>query len=95
MSKPKVDLTLLKKLVGELETHLQTAGGIQDSGGDIHEYIVEMSRAAGLAAGVMSEAGMLIGDIHSMIKALSSPQPKNLDFLEKILGGIKGSGNAN
>lgn len=92
MATGKVDLTLLKKLIGELENHLNTAGGIQDSEGDIQEYIVEMSRAAGLAAGVMSEASLVIGDIHGAVRALSAPAPKNTDFLEKILGGLTGGG---
>lgn len=91
MASGKVDLTLLKKLIGELENHLNTAGGIQDAEGDIQEYIVEMSRAAGLAAGVMSEAGLVIGDIQQAIRVLSTP-PKNTDFLEKILGGLTGGG---
>jgi len=100
MSQPsnKIDLTLLKKLLGELENHLNTAGGIQDAEGDIHEYIIEMSRAAGLAAGVMSEAGMIIGDIHHSVKALSVGSPSKTDFLEKLLGGLsglKGGGSTN
>jgi hypothetical protein len=95
----KVDLTLLKKLVGELESHLNTAGGIQEAEGDIHEYIIEMSRAAGVAAGVMAEAGLVIGDIHHSVRALSvTPGKSDKDFLEKLLGGLtglKGPGNTN
>lgn len=98
MGKPnRVDLELLKKLVGELESHLNTAGGIQDAEGDIHEYVIEMSRAAGMAAGVMSEAAMIISDCHQMVKALQTPSPKS-DLIEKLLGslgGLKGPGNAN
>jgi hypothetical protein len=93
MSKPnKVDLTLLKKLVGELEASLTTADGIKTAEGDITEYIVELSKAAGLTAGVMQEAGMLIGDIQNQVMQVQNPTPSKSDFLEKLLGGIKGGG---
>jgi hypothetical protein len=88
----KVDLTLLKKLVGELESSLTTADGIKTAEGDVTEYIVELSKAAGLTAGVMQEAGMLIGDIQSQVMQVQSPGPAKSDFLEKLLGGIKGGG---
>lgn len=59
----KVNLDLLKKLVGELESSLNTAEGVKS---DHNEYVVELSKAAGLAAGVMQEASFLVLDIHSM-----------------------------
>lgn len=88
----KIDLTLLKKLVGELENSLTTADGIRSAEGDITEFVVELAKAAGLAAGVMQEAGMLIGDIQSQVMAVQSPSPTKSDFLEKLLGGLKGGG---
>lgn len=89
-----IDLKLLKKLVGELEASLQVAESIKTSVDvDTAEYIVEMSKAAGLCAGVMSEAGMLIGDLQQATVAVQnvSGAPKS-DFLDKILGPLKGGG---
>ena len=89
-----VDLKLLKKLVGELEASLQVAESIKTSVDvDTAEYIVEMSKAAGLCAGVMSEAGMLIGDLQQATIAVQNggAAPKT-DFLNKILGPLKGGG---
>jgi len=91
----KVDLTLLKKLVGELESSLGTAEGIkadkQDTS-DLHDYVIEMSKCAGLAAGIMTEATMLIGDIGAVVRQSQGPSPSDKDPLSKILGAIKGNG---
>jgi hypothetical protein len=86
----KVDLKLLKKLVGELESSLATADGLKD-GSDASEYVVEMSKCAGLASGVMSESVALIGDIQVLIQKASGLSPKE-DPLSKILGIVKGGG---
>lgn len=89
----KIDLTLLKKLVGELESSLGTADGIKAVEGDITEYIVEMAKAAGLCAGVMQEAAMLVADVQSNVMAVQSPSPnKSSDIFEKLLGSLKGPG---
>ena len=96
MTKEKaIDLTLLKKLVGELEVSIQAAEGIKTSIElDKTEYIVEMSKAAGLCAGVMQEAGMLISDLQSATIAVQSGgTPAKTDFLDKILGPLKGGGS--
>jgi len=88
-----IDLTLLKRLVGELETSLQVADGIKTSVDvDVAEYIVEMSKAAGLCAGVMSEAGMLIGDLQQATLSVQSPSADKTALLDKILGPLKGGG---
>jgi hypothetical protein len=95
MAKNKVDLTTLKRLVAELEATLNTAEGIQtDVSGDKVEYIVEMNKATGLAAGAMMEAGLLMGDIQHLIQGAGTPATKS-DFLEKLLGSLKGPGNTN
>lgn len=89
----KVNLTLLKKLVGELEASLTTAESIKSSvNSDVNEYIIEMSKAAGLCAGVMSEAGMLVGDVQTMVMSVQNPASAKSDLLDKILGPLKGSG---
>lgn len=95
MSKNKVDLATLKRLVAELESTLSAAEGIQtDVAADKVEFIVEANKATGLAAGIMMEAGLLMGDIQNLIQGAGAPASK-ADFLEKILGGLKGPGNAN
>lgn len=90
----KVDLKLLKRLVGELEASLATADGIKEdteaAEGDVQEYIVEMSKCIGLVTGVVAEATCLLGDIQVAIGYAQSP-PKS-DPLSKLLAGIKGSG---
>jgi hypothetical protein len=100
MAKPsKIDLELLKKLVGELEVSLQTADGIK-SATEVNntDYVVEMSKAAGLAAGVMQEASLLILDIHGLVYSNQGTASKGSTdaLLDKILGPFgKGGGNTN
>ncbi len=86
----KVDLTLLKRLVGELESTLATAEGIKNDAGDVNEYVVEMQKGAGLAAGIMTEATLLIGDIAVAVRSGSASSDK--DPLATILGALKGGG---
>lgn len=95
MPKPDIDLTLLKRLVGELEAHVNTMKSIKTDVPPNHtELIVEGSKAAGLAAGVMQEAGALMVDIHVFVEG-STASPGKSELLEKILGSLKGPGNAN
>lgn len=94
MSK-KVDLDTIKRLMAELEATLATAENITtDVKADKVEFVVEMNKATGLAAGVMMEAGLLMGDIQQLITGVSTPSTKS-DFLEKLLGSLKGPGNTN
>lgn len=96
----KVNLDLLKQLVGELEASLQTADGINKSGAESskNDYIVELAKAAGLAAGVMTEAALVAADIQGVIYATSSGagagSKSATDYLEKILGPLKGGGGS-
>jgi len=95
MSKNKVDLDQLKRLVAELESTLSAAESIAtDVKADRVEYVVEMNKATGLAAGIMMEAGLLMGDIQQLIQGVGSPTAK-ADFLEKLLGTLKGPGSTN
>lgn len=95
MAKNKVDLDTIKRLMAELEATLSTAENITtDVKADKVEYVVEMNKATGLAAGIMMEAGLLMGDIQQLISGVSTPGTKS-DFLEKLLGGLKGPGNTN
>ena len=95
MAKNKVDLTTLKRLVAELEATMSAAEGIQtDVAADKVEFVVEANKATGLAAGIMMEAGLLMGDIQSLIQGVGAPASK-ADFLEKLIGSLKGPGNSN
>lgn len=94
MSKNKVDLDQLKRLVAELESTLSAAESIAtDVKADRVEFVVEMNKATGLAAGIMMEAGMLMGDIQHLIQGAGSPAKS--DLLEKLIGTLKGPGNTN
>jgi hypothetical protein len=94
MSK-KVDLDTIKRLMAELESTLATAEGITtDVKADKIEFMVEMNKATGLAAGIMMEAGLLMGDIQQLIQGAGAPASKS-DFLEKLLGSLKGPGTQN
>ena len=95
-TKPKVDLTIVKRLLAELESTLATAEAIDtDVNSDKVEYIVEMNKATGLAAGLMTEAALLMGDLQHAIQGAGVPGSPKSDFLEKLLGGLKGPGNTN
>ena len=98
MSKPKIDLSTLKRLVSELEASIAAADGIATNIDlDKSEYIVELAKAFGLVNGVAIEATYLSYDIHSEVAIQSGTiesAPKQ-DILSKILGGLKGPGNTN
>lgn len=94
MSKPQVDLTLLKRLVAELESSLNAVESIRATpSANKVEMNVEASKAVGLASGIMQESGLLIMDIHAMLGASASS--KGGDMLDKLLGSLKGPGNTN
>ena len=99
MSKPtealdKVDLDLLKKLVSELEASLTAAEGIKERKDNVKDYIVELSKAQGLAAGVMKESSLLIMDIQALVSSVQAPSSKG-DLISQLLGPLKGGGNTN
>jgi hypothetical protein len=94
MSKNKIDLDTLKRLVAELESTLSAAENITtDVKADKVEFVVEMSKAAGIAAGIMMEAGGVMGDIQQLVMGVNAPAKS--DLLDKLLGPLKGSGNTN
>ncbi len=94
MAKKVIDLTLIKKLVSELEIALDKAEEIKTAKGDKLEWIVELSKASGFAASILGEGGLLMGDIQTLIQGGPQTGAKQ-DFIEKFLGGLKGPGNAN
>lgn len=95
MSNGKIDLTILKRMVAELEASVNTAEAIRtDVKADKVEWVVELHKATGLAAGVLTEAGLLMGDIQHLVQGGPATSNKQ-DLLEKILGGFKGPGGTN
>ncbi len=90
----KVNLELIKKLVLELENTLSVAEKIKENLSDkgSTDYIVELSKAAGLATGIMQEGSALVMDVLSLTGTAQSPLGKQ-DLLEKILGPLKGPGS--
>jgi len=96
MSKQKVDLTVLKRLVSELESILVSAEDIKaDMADDKVEYIVELSKATGICAGILTESGLLLGDIQCLLQGFSAPNQSKSDFMEKLFSGFKGPGSTN
>jgi hypothetical protein len=89
----KVDLELVKKLVAELENSLTLAENIPTTTKEgMRNYIVEMQKSAGLAAGVMSEAALLVLDIKTLTTSIQGASPKSTAALDKFLGALKGGG---
>ena|SRR5271157_238706 len=97
MPKAKIDLTILKRMVSELESSIQRAEAITGSTKeDKVETIVELNKATGLAAGVLTEAGLLMGDIqHLVAGGAASSEASKQDFIKQLLGGLKGPGGTN
>jgi hypothetical protein len=93
---PKVNLTLLKRLVSELETTLESAEEIaaNKTEDNVQNYIVEMSKCTGLAAGIMQEATMLVGDIQQMVKINTMPGGGGAkEDLSSLLAGLLKGGS--
>jgi len=91
----RVSLDILKKLVGELDASLDNSEKIRATAdSEMSDYIVEMAKAAGLAAGIMQESGYLINDIQVLVKNIQQPTPKNADILDKLMAGFKGTGGS-
>lgn len=95
---PKVDLVLLKKLVVELESTLESCEKIKsEENFDSTNFTIEMCKSTGLITGIIQESSMLIGDLQTIVKASQQTSSKTADFLDKIMvGGLphKGSGGS-
>jgi hypothetical protein len=94
MSKLKVDLSSLKRLVSELELQLGHADSLVEielSKEKLNDYIVEMSKATGLASGIIKESTMLIDDIDNLIAI--NAQSTNSANLKSMLGHAPKSGS--
>lgn len=93
MSKSEVDLTLLKRLVVELESQMTAVEALKTNKSDRIELNVEASKAIGLASGVMQEAAMLVMDIQ--VLAGGQPTKGKGELFDKILQGLGPKGSSN
>lgn len=96
----KISLDVLKKLVAALENGLEVSEKIRDNAVDgstdgLSDYILEMSKSAGIAMGIMQEATLLVGDIQHMVKGATSPKPSGAIYLDELMSKIKGDGTKN
>lgn len=97
----KVSLVLLKQLYESLESSINAADAVIEDKDPkkINEYIIEMSKCMGIAAGVVQEATLVIGDIRAAVRINTQPgaatKDDSLTSLLNILGGkdMPGSNN--
>ncbi len=87
----KVNLSLLRELVEELETSIDMSyESFEEDEEGRRQFIIDMSKAAGLAGGIMQEAQLLVLDIQAEVRKVQVPAPKisskGGDGLLKILG---------
>lgn len=87
----KLDLTVLKTFVAEVEKASEAAHGKFDEKSDAiqTEYLVELAKMAGLLVSVVQEANLLVGDIQRTIKTNSSPKPSQAE-IQKMMSKLYG-----
>lgn len=96
MTKQNIDLTLLKRLLAELDASVQILSSIStDVPSNKTEIMVEGAKAAGLAAGLMQESAAIMGDVYTFLDGGAAASPIKNDFLDKIMGSFKGPGSTN
>lgn len=99
MAKPKVDLTLIKTLLSELESSLNKAEDIyQDPDGTATEYIIAMLKAFGVCAGLSQEATLVTQDINKIVLSLQNSTVKddpNNETINSLLNLLNNSKDSN
>jgi hypothetical protein len=100
MEKPKLNFTLLKKLVTELEVASDLAEKVREgkklyeSEADYNNFVVEVSKVAGLCTSVSTEALALVKDCQQLLKFALMPERSTNDFgLADLLSGYMPSGD--
>lgn len=90
----KIDLSLLKKLVNELDAMIETAYAIPTDNVDkAHEAILELAKASGLAANISQEAALLVKDLYAVVlkvnqSAYTNGSASAEDQLLDLLGSL-------
>lgn len=95
MTTAKVDFTIIKRLVSELEATTIKAEEMKEAGGSQVDFIIEMSKATGLASQISAEGVYLISDIQKIMVG----KPEDLlgvkDIFSKAAKGLGGLGGTN
>ncbi|MCZ2224404.1 MAG: hypothetical protein LC122_12345 [Chitinophagales bacterium] len=79
-----IDLTLLKKLVAELESQLSLADSCKDN-----DKVIQYSKALGLCVGINSESSLLMQDIMHLSASGQNTQEMAIPLTN--IKNIKGS----
>ena len=96
MAKFKIDLSLIKRLVQELETSVSLAEKLNgESASEKLECTVEYQKSIGFASGIMTESALLLADIQQIIHGNSTPSGSKQDLISQLLGGSKNPGTTN
>lgn len=80
-----VDLSLLLRLVSELEKIVGNAANIHNSDADSQEYLIEISKAIGLCSSLSQEAILLVGDMAHLFSKKNASANTESNELENIL----------
>lgn len=95
MSKVKVtnvNLDLLKKLVSELDALIQSSEDLKKASVfDKDQYLVELSKAAGVCSGIFQESALLVADITSCATSISNSNESLKTGLSDPLPPLKGN----
>lgn len=91
---PKIELTLLKKLMGELEIALTATQELpyeQDE--ETHKFVMEMAKTSGLCAAVAQEASALVKDMYQVSRYAQQPAVsfEGNDLLAELFGAVPGA----
>lgn len=95
MSKAKVtnvNLDLLKKLVSELDALILSSENLKKSSVfDKDQYLVELSKAAGVCSGIFQESALLVADIASCASSMNNSNESLKTDLSDLFPPLKGN----
>ena len=91
MSTRAIDLSLLKRLVLELEKTIDTANQFKNTNPDSHDSNIEFAKALGLASSLSQESMLIVSDLAHMLVQHSPEADPNA--IKKIL--VKPDPNTN
>lgn len=86
----KLNLTLLNRLVKELNDAASACNGLDDKT-SYDTYVVELAKLIGLMTGVSIEAMALVKDATKLVQENSLPPQGTEDLISEIFGGLGSS----